>query len=500
MVLLIATAGLVYELSIAAIASYLLGDSVRQFSLIIGCYLSALGLGAYLSKYFEHDLDLVFIDVELSAALIGGLSGPVLFLSFSYTDSFQFVLYAIVVLVGTLVGLELPLLIRLLERHVRFKDLIAKSLTFDYAGAFFGSVGFSLFLLPFLGLLSSSLSCGLLNGLVGLLSTWVLPRLTGMEPQRYRRSRLRALGVLSCLGLSLVFSDRLLSWTEEGLYHGQIEYREQSPYQRIVVARKGSSFELFLNGNLQFSSIDERRYHEALVHPAAASVSARSSGTNELDVLIGGGGDGLAVREALRWPVRSLTLVDLDVSMTNLGRGNETLRRLNDGSLHDPRVTIINRDAMAWMRETEASFDVVVLDFPDPSNYSLGKLYSSTFYQEVKARLRTDGTLVVQATSPLFARRSYWCIVTTLEQVGFATQPYRVLVPSFGEWGFVLARHRAFDPPAWPEALLLYELDQKRWNTMFSFDEQTARVDTEANRLNNQRLVGYYNEEWSRLD
>src|SRR5690606_22559731 len=152
MVLVIATAGLVYELVIAAVASYVLGDSIRQFSLIIGVYLSALGLGAYLSRSIETRLALSFIDVELGAALIGGFSAPLLLLVFSFSSAFQVVLYSVVVLVGVLVGLELPLLIRILERDFEFKDLIAKALTFDYAGALLGSLAFSLLLVPKLGL------------------------------------------------------------------------------------------------------------------------------------------------------------------------------------------------------------------------------------------------------------------------------------------------------------------------------------------------------------
>src|SRR5687768_17678917 len=156
MVLVIATAGLVYELVMAAVASYVLGDSVKQFSIVIGVYLSALGLGAYLSRFVTSRLALTFVDVELSAALLGGLSAPGLFLAFSFTNAFRLVLYSIVLLVGVLVGLELPLLIRILRQRLAFEELIAKALTYDYAGALIGSLAFSLLLVPTIGLVHTS--------------------------------------------------------------------------------------------------------------------------------------------------------------------------------------------------------------------------------------------------------------------------------------------------------------------------------------------------------
>ncbi len=511
MVLVIATAGLVYELSMAAVASYLLGDSVRQFSLIIGIYLSALGLGAYLSKYVAQRVAWVFVDVELGAAIIGGLSAPGLFLAFAYTDSFAVLLYAAVVAVGTLVGLELPLLIRVLERHVTFKDLIAKALTFDYAGALLGSLGFSLLLVPQVGLVRSSVVCGALNAAVALASTWVLPRLAadgaesgGPESSTpdFRAARLRASLVLLGLLALLPFTDRVLQIGEETMFPGKVVYSEQSPYQRVVVTQRKAGFELFLNGNLQFASRDEARYHEALVHPAFLVNETAQR------VLIGGGGDGLAAREVLKWPdVTRLVLVDLDPAMTNLGREFEPLRELNRGSLHDPRVQIVNQDAMAFLRKAGEQFDIVLLDFPDPSNYSLGKLYSERFYSLVRQHLAPGGAIVVQASSPLLARQTFWCNVTTLEAVGLHTWPYHALVPSFGEWGFVLAAHEPFEaaahPPLQPASrrgIELSYLNDQVLDQMFRFSADTSRLDVPSNRLNTQALVHFYLDEWSRVN
>jgi spermidine synthase len=524
MVLIIATAGLVYELCMAAVASYLLGDSVRQFSLIIGVYLSALGLGAYLSRFVGKDVARVFVDVEIGAALIGGFSAPGLFLAFAFSNAFGFLLYSTVIIVGTLVGLELPLLIRVLERHIRFKDLIAKSLTFDYAGALLGSLGFTLLLVPNVGLVKSSLLCGVLNAGVALLSTWVLPRLSRTSHSAFVGARIRSALALFALLASLPFADRVLETSETAVYGAPILHAEQSEYQRIVVTRRATRaetdsgdparanddssgarehFELFLNGNLQFSSLDEAAYHEALVHPAMlATPGARH-------VLIGGGGDGLAAREVLKWKgVERVVLVDLDPAMTELARNYAPLRELNRASLHDPRLQIVHQDAMLYFQEAPHGplFDVVILDFPDPSSYAIGKLYSERFYRRVLRHLAPEATLVVQASSPLLARKTYWCTVTTLESVGLHALPYHALVPSFGEWGFVLARQTPLKRDleaaftAHGSSVQTSFLTHQRLQSMFDFASDMARVPTESNRLNTQRLVSYYLDEWSRFN
>jgi spermidine synthase len=492
MVLVIATAGLVYELAMAAVASYVLGDSVTQFSTVIGVYLSALGIGAYLSRFIERELSLRFVDVELATALLGGLSAPGLLLAFSYTGAFRLALYSTVLAVGVLVGLELPLLMRILRRELAFKELVAKALTFDYAGALIGSLAFSLLLVPRLGLVSTSIVCGLLNAVVGLASTWVLPT---SEPERRAMipARIRAFVIAGLLAVALGFGDRLVSFAETTIYAGRVIYAEHSAYQRIVLATRGESFQLYLNGNLQFSSADEHRYHEALVHPAMRAAERRTR------VVVGGGGDGLGVREILRWSdAEAITVVDLDPQMTSLARSHPLLAKQNQYALDDPRVRVVNSDAMIWFAESTESFDVIVLDFPDPANYSLGKLYSVELYASVKQRLAPGGALVVQAASPLFARRAYWSIITTLESAGFHVLPYRVFVPSFGEWGFALAKHQPFEPPDSLPVGGLRFLDARTLAAAFALPADVSRVEAPVNRLNNQALVGEYLEAWAR--
>jgi spermidine synthase len=487
-VLVIATCGLIYELIVGALASYLLGDSITQFSTVIGGYLFAMGIGSYLSRFLEKGLAQRFVEVELAVALVGGLCAPVLFLTFTLTDLFRVALYGSVLVIGTLVGLEIPLLLRLLQDQVKFKDLVSQVLTFDYLGALAASVTFPLLFVPKLGLVRTSLLFGLLNALVGLWSTWLL----GPALAHPARLRVKAVALSVFLVAGLAVGDRLTTFYEDQLYTDDVVYASSSPYQRIVLTRGKRGFSLFLNGNLQFASIDEYRYHESLVHPAM--VRAGSVGR----VLILGGGDGLAAREVLRYPeAQSITLVDLDPAITGLAAKYEELATLNGRSMSNPRMRVINTDAMKFLEEGEGLFDVVIVDFPDPNNFSLGKLYTTGFYKLLKRRLAPDGVAVVQSTSPLFARRSFWCVDATLKAAGLWTEPYHALVPSFGEWGYVLVAHQAVPRRReLPEGLRF--LDDQTLEQLPRFPPDMAKLPVEVNRLNNQVLVHYYEEEWRR--
>ena len=489
-VLVVATCGLVYELVAGTLASYVLGDSVMQFSTVIGVYLSALGLGSYLSRYVHRGLARRFVEVELAVALLGGASAPLLFLSFGYLPQFfRVVLYTVVLAVGTLVGLEIPLVLRILRESVDFKELVAKVLTFDYLGALVASLLFPIFLVPHLGLVRTSLLFGLASAAVGLWSTWLFRPLLGPSWD------LKVKGAIAIVLLSagFAYADRLTDMAEEALYADTVVLARTSAYQRIVLTRAGQHFQLFLNGNLQFSSSDEYRYHEALVHPALALVPRARR------VLVLGGGDGLAVREILKHPsVAEIVLVDLDPEMTRLANENPMMRALNQGSLADARVHVVNADAFVWLTDAPPSlFDAAFVDFPDPHNFSLGKLYTRHFYARLRQRLDPDAIVAVQSTSPLMARQSYWCINRTLEAAGFQVRPYHALVPSFGEWGFVLASQKPFEIPATVMAGLRY-LDAPTLASMFVLGPDMAPVETEINRLDNQVLVRYYEAEWRR--
>ena len=488
-VIIVATAGLVYELLAAAAASYLLGDSITQFSTVIGAYLFAMGVGSFLSRYIKRGVAARFVEVEIVVGLIGGWATTVLFLAFGHTTHFRVVLYALVAVVGVLVGLEIPLLLRLLRGRLAFSELVAQVLSLDYAGALLASLLFPMLLVPRLGLVRTSLLMGLANAAVGLWSTWIFQR----ELARTAYLRGLAVAVLVSLSAGVVAAERITAWSEERLYADEIILSHTSEYQRIVLTRWADDVRLFLNGHLQFSSRDEYRYHEPLVHPALAAHRTPRR------VLILGGGDGLAVREILRYPaVESVTLVDLDPEVTRLFRDNALLRDLNGDALHDARVRVVNADAFVWLGASRETFDVAIVDFPDPHNFSLGKLYSRTFYRMLRARLAPDGLAVVQATSPMFARRSFWCIVETIRSAGLAAHPFHVYVPSFGEWGFVLAAAGEWAPPAAYPAGLRF-LSAAATPALFAFPPDMAAVPVQINRLDNQILVQYYGADWQRV-
>jgi len=502
-VLVIATCGLVYELLASTLASYVLGDAVMMYSTVIGVYLSAMGIGAWLSGRVEGGVARAFVEIEIAVALVGGVSAPVLFMAFAHLSWFRVVLYGIVLIIGVLVGMEIPLLLRILRQRYAFKDLIARVLTVDYLGALVGSLAFPIFFVPRLGLVRTSLVIGGINAITAITSTFLLdeelkPALAGL--------RVRASLVLALLIAGVIGADRITLLAEEGLYADEIVYAKQTTYQRIVVTRGRSSFQLFLNGNLQFSSADEYRYHEALVWPALAARA--QAGLPSKHALVLGGGDGLGLRELLKSPgLETVTLVDLDPGMTQLAKTMPLLKNLNEGSFFDPRVTVVNDDAYVWLgdpRNEPRKYDVVIADFPDPNHYALGKLYTTRIYALMKSHLSPGGVIAVQSTSPLFARKSFWCIARTMEKAGLEVAPYHVFVPSFGEWGFTLARAAGtYATPLVPVKMpsLPFEpkyLDDPSLRQLFVLARDMESLDVDINRLDNQVLVHYYEAEWKR--
>lgn len=486
----VAACGLVYELAAGALASYLLGDSILQFSTIIGAYLFAMGIGSWLSRFFDRQLTAHFLRIELLVALVGGFMPALLFLANAYAPaSFRILLYGMVLVVGTLVGLEIPLVMRILKREVTLKNLVSQVLTFDYLGALAVSVAFPLVLVPQLGLVRTGLFFGILNAAVAVWALWIFRH----ELRRFTAHAIACGATLTALLTGFVLADRITTLAEDKLYHDRVVLAETSPYQRMVVTAGKTGYKLFLNGNLQFAERDEYRYHEALVHPALSAYGAPRK------VAVLGGGDGMAVREILKYPsVESVTLVELDPLMTNMFSQNPAMVRLNANALNAPRVHVVNTDAFAWLQEGEEVFDAIIVDFPDPTNFSIGKLYTASFYALLAQRLSASGYAVIQTTSPLVARKSFWTIVTTIESVGLKATPYHANVPSFGEWGYVIASHRPWHPPtALPTGLRF--LNMAVLPTLFDFPADMTRVPTEVHRLTNQVLISTYEQEWGRV-
>jgi len=490
-VLVVATCGLVYELIAATMASYLLGDSVTQFSLVIGVYLSAMGLGSWLSKSIERDLYDRFILVQLIIAVVGGLAAGALFLGYAYLSTIRPLLFSILIIVGTMVGLEIPLLMRILKDGQELKDLVARVLAFDYIGSLLASLLFPLALLPHLGLVRTSLLFGLLNALVALLCA----RTFRAQLTRPNLAISQSILVAVILAVLLAFGARIERFAENQLYDAPVVFSNKTAYQRLTLTRWADDLRLYIDGNLQFSSVDEHRYHEALVHPAMAEATATAK-----RALVLGGGDGLATRELLKYPaLERIDLVDLDPGMTDLFRRDPMLTRLNKDSLSDPRVTVHNTDAMRWLEDHVRGggdpFDLVLVDLPDPNNFSLGKLYSHPFYRLLRRALSPSGVGVVQSTSPYLAPRSYWCIVNTLAAADLHPRPYHAHVPSFGDWGFVLISHQPRKPPTRLASVKLQYLTDDLLPGLFVFPADQRPADVEINRLSDQLLVHYYEED-----
>lgn len=430
-VLVVALCGIVYELIIAAVSAYLLGDSVYQFSITIGLFMFAMGVGSYLTRRLEHDLVERFIQIEVAIALIGGLSSTLLFLVFPWRAFYVPVMYGLIIVIGTMVGLEIPILTRLLSRTEALRTSIAKVLSLDYLGGLIGSVAFPLVLLPHLGLFRASFGIGLLNFVIALLNIAVFAHVL----RRPRRLLVITVTGLVLLTGGMIFGKAVTSYAEGRLFVDTVLYQQHTRFQRIVVTRHDvtGKVRLFLDGHLQFAEQDEHRYHEALVHPVMSLPGSRG------DVLILGGGDGLAVRELLKYSeIKQIHVVDIDPVMTDLSRTFAPIVRLNEGALDDPRVTIYNEDAFAFVRTHTAAYDRVIVDLPDPHNEALSKLYSVEFYRLLRRTLRPDGWFVTQSTSPFFTRDVFWSIAETMRAAGMEPLSYHITVPSFGVWGFTL--------------------------------------------------------------
>jgi spermidine synthase len=489
----VAVSGLVYELVAGAAASYLLGDSVTQFSLVIGLFLTAMGVGAFLSR-FVLQAERGFAASQIALGVIGGFSAPILFATYAWLEGLGGVLFTLVFLCGALSGLEIPLITRILTAMGAGRHVLANVLTADYLGALAAALAFPLLVVPQLGLMSASLVFGLLNLLVAGLSLWLFRDLLG-----WGFRAVWAVALLACAA-TLIQSERLVSVIDASLYEDEVIVSETTPYQQITVTRFRDRTRLFLNQSIQFDTLDEHRYHEMLVHPALAHVARPER------VLVLGGGDGMAVREVLRDPrVRSIDLVDLDPRVTELFRDRDDLASLNAFALRDPRVTIHNADAWQFLSQPGPAYDLIIADLPDPATLSLSRLYTREFYAQMVERLAATGVFVTQAGSPLFAREAFWSIETTLAATrnpaapapGLWTQPLHVTIPSFGIWGFVLAAplDRSPTPSPFPDGLRY--LTPETYAAAQVFSPDMDRLEVEENTMLTHALARYYLEGWS---
>ncbi|MGC4962904.1 polyamine aminopropyltransferase [Gordonia sp. DT101] len=489
-----AACGLVYELALVSLGSFLIGNTATQASIVLAVMVFAMGIGSLAAKPLQSHAVTTFAAIELALALIGGLSVMALYAAFSYLSLYTPALVAVAFVLGLLIGAEIPLLMVLLQR-IRRQDAgsaVADMFAVDYIGALVGGLCFPFLLLPLFGQLRGALVVGLVNAAAGCFLVFVV--------FRHDLGRTRGLvlgvvgvGVVATLIAGLVWADRFEVTARQALFRDPIVAAERTPYQDIVITQRrtpvGPDTRLYLNGDLQFSSIDEYRYHESLVHPALSGWHGK--------VLILGGGDGLALREVLTYPdVESATLVELDPEMIRLARSDHRLRDLNRGSMDDPRSTVVSADAFSWLRDNRDRFDVIIVDMPDPDESATAKLYSTEFYSLVRAHLADGGRAVVQAGSPYFAPHSFWCIDATLRAAGLATTPYHVDVPSFGDWGYLLA---GTSKPALrvdsPKPLRFLSRAELAAAAVFPADRPP--IDVPPSTLMDPRILRYAQGEWS---
>jgi len=231
---LIAVSGLVYELIAGAASSYLLGDSIYHFSLVIGLFMTAMGIGAFLSRFVVNP-ERGFVVAQILLGLVGGFSAPILFAAFALIENYDAFLYLICLGVGTLMGLEIPLVIRILEGRDALKVTLSNVLTMDYIGALAAALLFPLVLVPHLGLMGASLLFGALNLVVAVMAAWLFRAECGW------RVWLALFASLAAVVAGFVQSERMLGVMERNLYANEIVLARQTPYQRIVVTRDGTA-------------------------------------------------------------------------------------------------------------------------------------------------------------------------------------------------------------------------------------------------------------------
>lgn len=485
-----AACGIIYELALLTLSASLDGGGIVATSLIVAGYIAALGVGALLVKPLLAHAAITFIAVEALLGIIGGLSAAALYVVFAFVDGSTWVLALSTALIGGLVGAEVPLLMTLLQggRIAGAADAgrtLANLNAADYLGALLGGLVWPFLLLPQLGMIRGAAATGMINlAAAAVVAIFLLRQVVSARQLMLAICALAA--AVALLATLLLRSADIETTSRQRLYADPIIAYRHTAYQEIVVTRRGNDTRLYLNGGLQFSTRDEYRYTESLVYPALGGVSQGAH-----SVLVLGGGDGLAARELLRQPgISKIVQVELDPAVIDVAR--TTLRAANGGSLDNPRVSVLTEDAMNWLRGPNVDrFDAVIVDLPDPDTPVLGRLYSREFYALVGRALAPGGLMVVQAGSPFSTPTAYWRTVSTIRAAGYAVTPYHVHVPTFGDWGFALARRGdvAPTPTVPPNAPPLRYLNQQVLDAAGVFSGDIGPRPVEPSTLENPRIV-----------
>ncbi|SMC68957.1 spermidine synthase [Desulfocicer vacuolatum DSM 3385] len=422
--------GIVAEFVLSTLATYLMGNATFQWTMIMSIMLFAMGVGSAYSRHFKTRLLDTFVFVEFTLSSLCSVSAMLCFGLSPLLESRELVIYPLAFGIGFLIGLEIPIVTRLNSQYEALRTNISKVLEMDYFGSLIGGILFAFVFLPVLGFIYTPV---LLGGINFLVASWLLWRFFDLTT--YKKTLVGSfITVLLLMGTSLWFAGDIVAFSEQKKYKDTIIYAVQTKFQKIVITRWKKDYWLFINGQEQFSTFDEEKYHEPIVHPAMAMAPSRKK------VLILGGGDGLAAREVLKYAdVESLTLVDLDPVMTELATHHPILSKINNKAFSHEKTTIVNGDGALFLEKSPQLYNVIIIDLPDPDSMDLMHLYSHHFYHTVKAHLSRGGVMITQASSPFFARKAFLCINKTIQAAGFSTLPMHNAIPTLGQWGWILA-------------------------------------------------------------
>ncbi len=494
--------GLIYEYILSTVSSYILGNSIEQFSITIAVMLFFMGVAGYFQKKLT-DKYLVekFISVELALSFLGSIVVVGIYLAYIYLENFYLVYYFLASITGVLIGLEIPIVLRINEKFSKaLKENLSLIYSADFIGAFIGALIWVFILLKYLSIIQIGFVISSINLIVAVI-TFLIFREEISKKYIYTTIVL-SLSIFFINSIGFIYSKKIERFLQKSMFKDPVIYHKRTKYQDITITRNkiNGEIRLYINGNLQFCSTDERLYHEFLVHPAVALTS------NLREVLVLGGGDGLAVRELLKYGNINITLIDLDKGMVKVAK-EKPLSILNEKAFYYKNVKVINSDAFVYMDnfiKNKKKFDLIVVDFPDPSNINLAKLYSWEFYKKLYKILSSDGVVSVQATSPYFASKTFLCIDKTLRNAGFNTIKYHYDIPSFGDWGFIIGykygkslmekRINNFSL----KTINTYFLTDKLFKASLIFPKnwiKTTEKNIEINSIFNPVIVRYYNEE-----
>lgn len=494
-VFIVAICSLIYEVLLSTLSSYLIWNSVVQFTLTIWLFLFWLGIGSFISKFHKNSFK-TFLNIELTLWIFWWFSVLIVksayILLVDYSILFNLFYFWYVILIWTLTWFEIPLISNILynkkdkikQTENEFKNIIWDVFTYDYVGSLIGTFLFPFLLLPYLGLTYTAFIVWLFNILIAFI--FIIQKKTKKELLKLKifySSLVKILLAILLLITWLIYSNSKFEnvW-DHFFYKEPIVLKEHSKYQEIVITKRWNDVRLMLNGHLQFLSLDEHRYHNSLW---AVANNYTKKLTWEINLLILWWWDGLLARnmiQSLSWKNYKITLVDLDPEMTNLAKTYPLLVKINKWSLNNSNIKIINNDAFKYLLDSKRKYNVIIADFPDPRSVEIAKLYSKEFYEMVQAHLFTWGIFTTQAWNAFFTKESFWSIYKTIETTWQKPFAYHAYLPSFGDWGFIGFKKW------WKITQLTWTYISTRFDKDYLVNMNTLKI----NNLDNEIIINYY--------